>query len=123
MPQDFKEAGRLAGESKALAAEAESASTKAKELRAQASGLEAREAEAMDSMAQLERNVQAAKQAFALAQWRRLKVSTHCKLPLLPNDSATSNLGDYHPPYMVACKLRIWTITEVATSELAQGVL
>jgi hypothetical protein len=73
--QDFKEAGRLAAESKSLAAEAEAASTRARDLRAQASGLEAKEAATVQDVARLEADVEAAKRLLALSRWHRLQVS------------------------------------------------
>ena len=93
IPQDFKEAARLAAEAKTKAAEADSELTKAEDLRARAFGLDAEERAAADRLRALEHRLSEAQRGNALASWRQLKVMTRllCSLcqcragfPLLP---------------------------------------
>ena len=76
IPQDFKEAARLAAEAKTKAAEADSELTKAEDLRARAAGLDAEERAAADRLRALEQRLSEAQREHALASWRQIKVMT-----------------------------------------------
>eukprot|EP00884_Botryococcus_braunii_P013775 jgi/Botrbrau1/22399/Bobra.0091s0008.2 len=73
--RDFKEAGRLAEQAKALAGQAESGTAQAAELRAAAAAVGKEESSAAAKVADLEAQLSSATRAAALALWRCLQAS------------------------------------------------